>query len=97
MKQLMEFKPGDFSFIEAEVYKKIYEYDYKVVEKLGEIVWNKLKTFDFENPPRDFVIEHMNNQLYPGHNAITYKSSLKNLKFISEFGWDQFVKEFKKS
>ena len=81
----MDYKPGDFSFIQK--YKEVFEYDYKTVNKLGEIAWNALAN---ENPPT-YIIDIINCQLYPGHIALSYRLSMNNLIFIAKNGWDKFV------
>ena len=64
------------------VYKHIFDYDYKVVDKIGKIAWNRLKTYN-KNPENDHVMNVINNQLYPGHSAVTYRLSLNNLVTIA--------------
>ncbi len=83
------FNEGDFSF--CGTYKHVFEYDYKVVNKLGEIAWNKIKTYDFELKRQDYIMDAINEQLYPGHSALTYKMSMENLRCISIHGWESFV------
>jgi hypothetical protein len=86
-KKMTKFKPGDFSFFKN--FKEIFEYDFKVVDKIGEIAWNALK--NYEPYTKNFVIDTINNQLYPGHTAVTYRLSINNLVFIANYGWDDFV------
>ena len=82
----MFYYPGDFSFVNK--YQDIYEYDYKVISKMGEIAWNALRNWDIDNHVNGFI----NDQLYPGHTALTYRLSINNLIEISINGWDNFVK-----
>lgn len=86
-KKMDKFKPGDFSFFKN--FKDIFEYDYKVVDKIGEIAWNALKNYELGT--KNFVIETINNQLYPAHTTVTYRLSINNLIFISKYGWECFV------
>ena len=88
----MNFKPGDFSFI--KVFKEVFEYDYRVVDKMGDIAWNTLKNWD--NTQHTFTKNIINDNLYPGHTALTYRTSLNNLIFIANNGWDEFISINKK-
>lgn len=82
----MEYLPGDFSFKQSE-YNYIFEYDYRIINKIGVIAWDNLKTDKL-----DCIFDIIQSQLYPGHSARTYRLSLNNLKFIATNGWDNFVK-----
>ena len=81
-----EMAHGDFSFIPNS---KIYEYDYRVIAKIGDIAWNHLKVY--EPGKSDFVIEHILTLLYPAHTAKSVKKSLEYLVFIAKHGWGEFV------
>ena len=83
---------GDFSF--CKEHQHIFEYDYKIVNKMGEIAWKKLKEYNFETMKHDYIMETINNQLYPGHSALTYKLSTSHLKCIAVYGWDHFVNNY---
>ena len=80
--------PGDFSCIQHhKEIQHIFEYDYRIIDKMGSIAWNALKNWD-TNPT--FVTTFINDNLYPGHTAVTYRLSLNNLIFIANYGWDEF-------
>ena len=85
------YKRGDFSF--CSKYQKVFEYDYKIIDKMGDLAWNKLKNPDQIN----YITEIINQQLYPGHTALTYRLSMKYLNCIAVHGWDYFVRNFKES
>ena len=61
---------------------------------MGEIAWKKLKEYNFETMKHDYIMETINNQLYPGHSALTYKLSTSHLKCIAVYGWDHFVNNY---
>jgi hypothetical protein len=84
-----EMIPGDFSFLPNS---KIYEYDYRIIDKIGHIAWNHLKTY--QPGKNDFVIEHILTLLYPAHTAKSLNKSLEYLVFIANHGWENFVKTF---
>ena len=83
--------PGNFNFLPDH---NIYEYDYRIINKIGNIAWEHLKIYSLEN--HDFVIEHILTLIYPAHTVKTRKQSLEYLVFIAKYGWDNFVKQFKK-
>jgi hypothetical protein len=88
----MEYLPGDFSFMCGSF---ILEYDYKVVDKMGEIAWNALKNYDPENiNSKNYVLKIVNDQLYPGHTGKTYRKSMEILSYIADFGWTEFIKNY---
>ena len=89
----MEHLPGNFGFMSQAF---IYEYDYRIVDKMGEIAWNALKNYDPENlNHKNYVIKIINDQLYPGHTGKTYRTSMEMLVYIAEFGWEEFIKNKK--
>ena len=83
---MTELLPGDFSFVIK--YKNIFEYDYAVINKMGEIAWDALKSWDTDKPT--YINNIINDNLYPGHTAITYRLSLNNLIYIANNGWENF-------
>jgi hypothetical protein len=87
----MNIIPGDFSFMEEHVF--IFEYDYKIINSIGQIAWNKLK--DIDNYHNNYVMEIIKSQLYPSHTELTYKLSIDNLIYIAKHGWDKFVDRYK--
>ena len=83
-------KPGDFSFVNKyKEYQGVFEYDYKVVNRMGEVAWKALKNWDDKKP--FYLNDIINNNLYPGHSALTYRLSLNNLIFIANHGWENFI------
>ena len=83
------YSPGDFSFVIN--HKDIFEYDYKVINKMGDIAWNALKNWNDYN----YINHIINENLYPSHTAVTYRLSLTNLIDIAKYGWDDFVLNYK--
>ena len=61
----------------------ILEYDYRVVDKIGKIAWDRLKRYKTDQKT-DYIIEFIKSQLYPAHTAESYRLSLDNLIKISE-------------
>jgi hypothetical protein len=90
----MKYKPGDFSFV--YIHQNIFEYDYSIVDKIGKLAWDKLKRFD-EVSYNNYIVEIINNSLYPGHSSKTYKLSIQNLKCIAIHGWDYFVENYEQN
>ena len=86
------YVPGDFSFVKE--YQDIFEYDYMVINKMGEIAWNKLKKYDDKST--DYLINIIQSQMYPGHSGLTYKLSMKYLTHIAKYGWYDFVSWYDK-
>ena len=82
------YVPGDFSFF-SKSESVIFEYDYKIVNKIGDLAWSALK--NYKCSPNNYIIEIINLQLYPGHTRLTYISSLENLICIANHGWNCFV------
>ena len=89
------YTPGDFSFIKENIdFKFIFEYDFKIINKIGKIAWNKIAKYDETNLKYDYIMNTINNQLYPGHSGLSYRLSLKNLKYIANLGWESFVEKY---
>jgi len=90
LKEILMTEQGDFSFVDK--YQSVFEYDYRAIDKIGELAWNKLKRFD-ETSYNNYIVEIINNSLYPGHSSLTYKLSMNNLIHIAKYGWKHFVEE----
>jgi len=85
----MVYREGDFSFLKKHrEYIHVFEYDYKVIDKMGELAWSELRKFDITNT---YITNIINDQLFPGHTAVTYRLSLNNLVYIANNGWEDFV------
>lgn len=63
-------------------YKVILEYDERVIDKLGSVAWNALINWETGTP--EWLKTIINDNLYPGHSAITYRLSLMNLLKIAK-------------
>ena len=85
---MTDFLPGNFSFVTNVTYRNIFEYDYIIINKMGDIAWNALKVWNTDNP--NYINNIINDSLYPGHTAITYRLSLNNLIYIANNGWENF-------
>ena len=84
---MKNYLPGDFSF---KPNSYIFEYDYNIVNKLGDIAWKYLKNHD--NTKYNYINEIINTQLCQDHTYKTRQISLSYLKFIAINGWGEFVK-----
>ena len=83
------FQPGDFSFVDK--YQSIFEYDYRVISRMGDVAWNYLKIHE-ENKP-SYIMDIIKLNIYPAHSKETYCLSLNNLIHIAKYGWEHFVEE----
>ena len=63
-------------------YNIILEYDVNVIDKMGAIAWNALINWETDTP--EWLKTIINDNLYPGHSAITYRLSLNNLLKIAK-------------
>jgi hypothetical protein len=63
-------------------YKTIFEYDERVIDKMGSIAWNALINWETDTP--EWLKTIINDNLYPGHSALTYRLSLNNLLRIAK-------------
>jgi hypothetical protein len=63
-------------------YKAIFEYDERVIDKMGSIAWNALINWETDTP--EWLKTIINDNLYPGHSALTYRLSLNNLLKIAK-------------
>ena len=77
--KMVDYKPGDFSFIENYGKRVALEHDYKIICRLN--AWNELRN----NNPLD------ERQFYFLHTNETVKLSLEELGYISKYGWKNYV------
>ena len=63
-------------------YTTILEYDVRVIDKMGMLAWNALVNWETDTP--EWLKTIINDNLYPGHSAVTYRLSLNNLLKIAK-------------
>ena len=91
--KLVNYKPGDFSFIKNDFKRQALEHDYKVISRLK--AWNALRNHDyideFIDDTNGGIWDFIYFYMYFYHNKYTAKLSLENLEYISKNGWEKYV------
>ena len=91
--KIINYKPGDFSFIKNDLKRTALDHDYKVINRFN--AWNLLRNHD---PCDEFVDDNTGGiwdliyfYMYFYHTKETIKLSLLELEYISKNGWDKYV------
>jgi hypothetical protein len=91
--KLINYKPGDFSFIKNDFKRQALEHDYQVISRLK--AWKVLRYHDhldeFIDDTNGGIWDFIYFYMYFYHNKDTAKLSLENLEYISKNGWERYV------
>jgi len=89
------YTPGDFSFMNDNLWRSTLEHDYKSIPQEG---WDALKR---HNPDKSFMWhtngafwDSIRNNMYGGHSAASQAISLRSMEQIAKSGWTEFVKSY---
>jgi len=91
--KLVNYKPGDFSFIRNNFMRNAFQHDYQVISRFN--AWNFLRYHDhvdeFIDDTNGGIWDLIYFYMYFYHNKDTAKFSLQNMEYISKNGWEKFV------
>jgi uncharacterized membrane protein (UPF0182 family) len=86
----MEYKEGDFSFVEDKLHRYMLNDVYTSLNKTE--LWELVKeNISLENPE---VLQLFLAMKYKSHTMQTVGVVMRNMKRISIVGWDAYVKEW---
>ena len=86
----MEYKEGDFSFVEDKLHRYMLNDVYTSLNKTE--LWELVKeNISLENPE---VLQLFLAMKYKSHTMQTFGVVMRNMKRISIVGWDAYVKEW---
>jgi hypothetical protein len=85
---MVEYAPGDFSFVRCKYFREALTYDYGIV--CENDLWYYFKNIS-ENSILRF--DNMLNSIswYEGHSGCSFETSMTNMKIIAKKGWDKLV------
>jgi len=81
------FAPGDFSFMTDKFKERYLSKDYIALNKLGSFAWDFIENGKLEGP----IIKQIREECWEDHTDSTFMNSMKDMKFIAEFGWDTYA------
>jgi len=91
--KLVNYKPGDFSFIKNSFKRISLEHDYQVITRIN--AWKALRYHDgrdeFIDDTTGGIWDYIFFYMYFYHTKETAKLSLENLEYIAKNGWNKYV------
>jgi len=86
----MEYKEGDFSFVENKLHRHMLMDAYKALTNTE--LWDLVKQdISLENPE---VLQLFMAMKYKSHTLQTFGVVMRNMKRITAVGWEAYVKEW---
>ena len=89
---------GDFSFVNDNLERTVYEDAWKTVNKLDVI--NYLKNKDINEPwmfiNNDTALMIINNlEMKDYHSGCSLALTMRAMEYIAKYGWNDFVQKYK--
>ncbi len=81
-----KFKRGDYSFIEDNYERIQCKQDFYAVESIGKSAWTALKQKN-----NNFIVNKISKNMYEHMSDESRNNSIHQLKYISQYGWYQYV------
>lgn len=89
------YVPGDFSFVNDNLWRTTLEHDYNSMSQDG---WTALKRHDrhssFMVETNGGIWDSVRNNMYGGHSGASQATSLRALEQVAKNGWTVFVKDY---
>jgi Fe-S cluster biosynthesis and repair protein YggX len=86
---------GDFSFIKDKNVRMFLEYDFNVINRIGDKAWKEFRDHDTS---KSFIYDTygvfwdmLNKKVYPAHSERTYGLSMRIFEYIAKNNWNKFV------
>jgi hypothetical protein len=86
---------GDFSFIKDKNVRIFLEYDFNVINSIGDKAWKEFRDHDtsksFIYDTTGIFWDRLNKKVYPAHSERTYALSMRIFEYIAKNNWNKFV------